>query len=212
MKSWLDLGFVAQPRNRPLTSSCCSCHHAARTRPLWPPSPSNESYLSSPHVEASPATTFRACSSPAPTRVKPQPAPAILSQESVHTTLSITHHTRKRPSTGPRTTHGPHSLSPVRRRRAVRGLPSSDLDWAVQITCDPGQYWSTRRAAPIGDPSRRIVIQRIRSIPRLDLGGFAKETLLFLRFKTRSFHLIGFLTNRFCFLRFSPGSMVFFSD
>jgi hypothetical protein len=51
--------------------------------------------------------TFRACSSPAPTRVKPQPAPAILSQESVHTTLSITHHTRKRPSTGPRTTHGP---------------------------------------------------------------------------------------------------------
>jgi hypothetical protein len=52
--------------------------------------------------------TFRACSSPAPTPVKPQPAPAILSQESVHTTLSITHHTRKRPSTGPRTTHGPH--------------------------------------------------------------------------------------------------------
>jgi hypothetical protein len=51
--------------------------------------------------------TFRACSSPAPTRVKPQPAPAILSQESVHTPLSITHHTKKRPSTGPRTTHGP---------------------------------------------------------------------------------------------------------
>jgi hypothetical protein len=24
--------------------------------------------------------------------------------------LSITHHTRKRPSTGPRTTHGPHVL------------------------------------------------------------------------------------------------------
>jgi hypothetical protein len=40
--------------------------------------------------------------------VKPQPAPVILSQESVHTTLSITHHTRKRPSTGPRNTHGPH--------------------------------------------------------------------------------------------------------
>jgi hypothetical protein len=50
---------------------------------------------------------LRACSSPAPTPVKPQPAPTILSQESVHTTLSITHHTRKRPSTGPRTTHGP---------------------------------------------------------------------------------------------------------
>jgi hypothetical protein len=49
-------------------------------------------------------TTFLACSSPAPTPVKPQPAPAILSQESVHTMLSITHHTRKRSSTGPRTT------------------------------------------------------------------------------------------------------------
>jgi hypothetical protein len=35
--------------------------------------------------------------------------PAILSQESVHTTLSITYHTRKEPSTGPRTTHGPQS-------------------------------------------------------------------------------------------------------
>jgi hypothetical protein len=33
--------------------------------------------------------TFRACSSPAPTPVKPQPAPAILSQESVHTKESI---------------------------------------------------------------------------------------------------------------------------
>jgi hypothetical protein len=50
-------------------------------------------------------------STPAPTLVKPQPAPAILSQESVHTTLSITHHTRKRPSTGHRTTHGPQSLN-----------------------------------------------------------------------------------------------------
>jgi hypothetical protein len=107
MKSPLDLGFVAQPRNHPPTSSCCSCHHVDRTRPRWPPGPSNEAYLSSPHLEASPATTIRACSSPAPTRVKPQPARAILSQESVHTTLSITHHTRKRPSTGPRTTHGP---------------------------------------------------------------------------------------------------------
>jgi hypothetical protein len=52
-------------------------------------------------LEASPAMTFRACSSPTPTPVKPQPALVILSQESVHTTLSITHHTRKRPSTGP---------------------------------------------------------------------------------------------------------------
>jgi hypothetical protein len=107
--SCLDLGFGAQPWNCPPTSSCCSCHHAARTWPRWPPGPSNEAYLSSPHLEASPTMTFRACSSPAPTRVKPQPAPAILSQESVHTTLSITHHIRKWPSTGPRTTHGPQS-------------------------------------------------------------------------------------------------------
>jgi hypothetical protein len=53
--------------------------------------------------------TFRACYSPTPTRIKPQPAPTILSQESVHTTLSITHHTRKQPSTDPQTTHGPQS-------------------------------------------------------------------------------------------------------
>jgi hypothetical protein len=92
-----------------LTSSCRSCHHAARTWPRWPPGPSNQAYLSSPHLEALTATTFRTCSSPAPTRVKPQPAPGILSQESLHTTLSITHNTRKRPSTGPRTTHGPRS-------------------------------------------------------------------------------------------------------
>jgi hypothetical protein len=90
-----------------MTSSCRSCHHAAHTWPRWPPGPSNQAYLSSPHLEASPATTFRTCSSPAPAPVKPQPAPAIFVKESVHTTLSITHHTRKRPSTGPRTTHGP---------------------------------------------------------------------------------------------------------
>jgi hypothetical protein len=92
-----------------MTSSCRSCHHAANTWLCWPPGPSNETYLSSPHPEASPAATFHTCSLPAPTPVKPQPAPAILSQESVPTTLSITHHTRKRPSTGPRTTHDPQS-------------------------------------------------------------------------------------------------------
>jgi hypothetical protein len=97
--------FWGSTKKPSMTSSCCSLHHAARTRLRWPPGPSNEAYLSSPHLEASPATTFHACSSPAPTPVKPQLAPAILSQESVYTTLSITHHTRKRPSTGPRTTH-----------------------------------------------------------------------------------------------------------
>jgi hypothetical protein len=83
--------------------------------PFLPPcgphlTPSNEAYLCSPHLEALLATTFRTCSSLAPTLVKPQRAPAILSQELVHTTLSITHHTKKRPSTSPRTTHGPHQL------------------------------------------------------------------------------------------------------
>jgi hypothetical protein len=100
--------FRGSTKKPSMNSSCCSCYHAARTWPRWPLGPSNEAYLSSPHLDASPATTFRTCSSPAPTPVKPQLAPAILSQESVHTTLSITHHTRKRPSTGPWTTHGPH--------------------------------------------------------------------------------------------------------
>jgi hypothetical protein len=66
--------------------------------------PGLQAYLSSPYLEASPAITFRASSSPTPTPVKPQLAHAILCQESVHTMLSITHHTRKRPTTGPRTT------------------------------------------------------------------------------------------------------------
>jgi hypothetical protein len=93
-----------------MTSSCRSCHHAAHTWLRWPQGLSNEAYLSSPHLEASPATTFRTCSSPAATPVKPRTAPAILSQESVHTMLSITHHTRKRPSTRPWTTHHPKFL------------------------------------------------------------------------------------------------------
>jgi hypothetical protein len=101
--------FWGSTKKPSMTSSCRSCHYAARTWLHWPPGPSNEAYLSSPHLEASPAMTFRACSSPAPIPVKPQPAPAQLSQESVHTTLSITHHTRKRPSNGPRTTPGPQS-------------------------------------------------------------------------------------------------------
>jgi hypothetical protein len=114
--SWLGSHVVPTqtwiwgPTKKPsMTSSCRSCHHEARTWLRWPPGPSNEAYLSSPHLEASPATTFRACFSPAPTPVKTQPTPAIFSQESVDTTLSITYHTRKRPSTSPRTTHGPQS-------------------------------------------------------------------------------------------------------
>jgi hypothetical protein len=57
------------------------------------------------------AKAFRAHSSHAPTQIKPQPAPAILGQELVHTMLSITHHTKERPSTGPRTLRS--SISPL---------------------------------------------------------------------------------------------------
>jgi hypothetical protein len=96
--------FWASTKKPSTTSSHCAYHHAARTWPRWPLGPSNKAYLSSPHLEAWPAMTFRTCSSPTPTLVKLQPTPAILSQESVHKTLSITHHTRKWPSTGPRTT------------------------------------------------------------------------------------------------------------
>jgi hypothetical protein len=44
-------------------------------------------------------------------QIKPKPAPAILSQESVHTTLSITHHSQERPSTGHRVLRS--SISPL---------------------------------------------------------------------------------------------------
>jgi hypothetical protein len=121
--------FWVSTKKPSMTSSCCSCHHAAHTWPCWPPGPSNEAYLSSPHLEASPATTFRACSSPAPTPVKPQPAPAILSQESVHTTLSITHHIRKRPSTGPRTTHGHHPPPPTTTRTTTSFVTEVSSTW-----------------------------------------------------------------------------------
>jgi hypothetical protein len=144
-KSRLDLGFVSQPRNRPPTSSCCSCHHATRTWSCSPPSPSNQAYLSSPHLETSPTMTFRACSSPAPTRVKPQPAPAILSQESVHTALSITHHTRKRPSTGPRMTHGPHQLIDEEVQKIIQKLSEGDPKFNCFRKDDYGVVWFGQR-------------------------------------------------------------------
>jgi hypothetical protein len=101
--------FWGSTKKLSMTSSFYSCHHAACTWLRWPPGPLSQADSSSPHLEVSPATTFHACSSLAPTPVKPQHAPAILSQESVHSTLSVTHHTRKRPSSGPRTTNGPQS-------------------------------------------------------------------------------------------------------
>jgi hypothetical protein len=107
----LHLGFEAQPIN------CTRLRLAflATTRPaldpVRPPGPSSRAYLSLHSSEATQAKTFRARSSPAPTQIKLQPAPVILGQESVHTTLSITHHTKERPSTGPRTLRS--SISPL---------------------------------------------------------------------------------------------------
>ena len=74
------------------TSSCSSCTMRTALDPVRPPGPSNQAYLSLHTLEATQAKTFRACSSPAPTQIKPHPTPAILGQESVHTTLSTTHH------------------------------------------------------------------------------------------------------------------------
>jgi hypothetical protein len=71
--------------------------------PVWPLGPSSPFYLSLHSLEATQAKTFRTRSSPVPMQIKLQPAPAILGQESVHTTLSIIHHTKERPSTCPRT-------------------------------------------------------------------------------------------------------------
>jgi hypothetical protein len=93
--SRLDLGFEAQPRNR----TRLRLAFLATMRPtlvlVRPSGPSSRAYLSLHSSEDTQAKTFRAHSSLAPTQIKPQPAPAILSQESVHTTLSITHHTKE---------------------------------------------------------------------------------------------------------------------
>jgi hypothetical protein len=129
--------FWGSTKKPSMTSSCHSCYHAARTLPRWPPGPLNKDYLSSPHLEASRATIFRSCSSPTQTPVKLQPAPAILSQELVHTTLSITHHTRKRSSTGTRSTHGPQWSSATGkplRDYARPAEPTPDVEHGVQAT------------------------------------------------------------------------------
>jgi hypothetical protein len=76
----------------------CGLHLIPFDHQVHQAEPTCLSTLRRPHK----AKTFCACFSPAPTQIKPQHAPAILGQESVHTTLSITLHTMERPSTGPR--------------------------------------------------------------------------------------------------------------
>jgi hypothetical protein len=71
------------------------------------------------------AQTFRAHSSLAPTQIKPQHALAILGQDSVHTTLLITHHSQERPSTGPRTLRS--SSATTHRLGAFHGDTGADL-------------------------------------------------------------------------------------
>jgi hypothetical protein len=93
-------------------------------------------------------------SSPAPTPVKPQPAPAILSQESVHTTLSITHHTRKRPSTGPRTTHVPQYCLQRCDIFVVQIL--LDISWAHPHIVDERAQQSSQRHGGDRAPACRV--------------------------------------------------------
>jgi hypothetical protein len=111
--------------------------------------------------------TFRACSSPAPTPVKPQPASAILSQESVHTTLSITHHTRKRPSTGPRTSHGPHSAQSDHISKVQKTPPESPLRRRLDLD---GLSWATIGHSPYWSPAQVEIRKSLGSAPALPWG------------------------------------------
>jgi hypothetical protein len=78
-------------------------------------------------------------------------APAILSQESVHTTLSITHHTRKRPSTGPRTTQVLNS----------RGGASSQPQTS-SVALAPPLGWSMVCSLPPSFMHRALVDEALR--------------------------------------------------
>jgi hypothetical protein len=79
------------------------------------------------------AWTFRARSSPTPMQINPQLAPAILGQESVHTTLSITHHIQERLSTGPRMLR---SSGEKRVELVVYGFPSRCGNLARKTTSE----------------------------------------------------------------------------
>jgi hypothetical protein len=90
--------------------------------------------------EATQAKTFHARSSPTLMQIKPQPAPTILGQESVHTTLSITHHTKERPSTGPR-----KLWSSIYPHPFCHGSSSKPK----KIPFSPGLYYNPRLKAPL---------------------------------------------------------------
>jgi hypothetical protein len=115
-------------------------------------------------------TTIRACSSHAPTPVKPQPAPAILSQQSVHTTLSITHHTRKRPSISPRTTHGPHTsgtcqflgsslVSWSSRKQSSVAQSTTEAEYVAAASCCSQLLWITYTMSDFGEEYTHVPLQ-----------------------------------------------------
>jgi hypothetical protein len=84
---------------------------------------------------------------------------------------------------------------PSRHPRSIRG----PVNRCVPVIPPP--------PVPAYDPGRWIAIQLIGSVPcrsdPLVLAVLLKKALYFLRFATRSFHRIGFLTNRSCFLCFT---------
>jgi hypothetical protein len=107
----LRLWAATLHRLRSTTSSCFSCHHAARTWPRWPPGPSSQAYLSLHFLEAPRGIDLSRPLFTCTNANQAATCTAILGQESVHTTLSITHHSQESPSTGPRTVRS--SISPL---------------------------------------------------------------------------------------------------
>jgi hypothetical protein len=88
--------------------------------------------------------------------------PIFLTEESVHTTLSITHHTRKRPSTGPQITHGPqyppwwvhwqHKHIVTQEKRKRKETNKSKLQQAIESqTMAKGNItWRRQVSDPLG--------------------------------------------------------------
>jgi hypothetical protein len=122
------LGFVAQPSNLtvlwwtaanpacrlrswaatlhrllPTTSSCFSYHHVTRTWPRWPLGPSSRAYLSLHSSEAPQGIDLSRLLFTCTNANQATTCTCNTRQESVRTTLLITHHSQEWPSTGPQT-------------------------------------------------------------------------------------------------------------
>jgi hypothetical protein len=147
-------------RLRMTTLSCFSRHHAARTWPRWPPSPSSQTYLSLHSLEAPQGIDLSCHSSPAPTQIKPHPAPAILGQESVHTTLSITHHSQERPSTGPRMLRS--SITPLMRHWQHTRVTNSEKRKKNKKRKKNSNKWSKAKQKPRKDHLSEKILSPLR--------------------------------------------------